>query len=140
MENIVVEGLCFDDLSEDFGLEVQVKGHAAEILENGLIPLEPYESHVHRICDCLRSWCRTRIDFDANEIVDHLAKAYVRYIMAYKHLEDPEKYMDLVYYDVFNDGAEYETFTECLLADICKEWQRMNHGLVGLREFLKRKA
>ena len=74
MKDIKLEGLCFEDLSEDFGLEAQVKGHAAELLENSLIPLEPYESHVHRICDCLRSWCRIRLDFDANEIQKSITK------------------------------------------------------------------
>lgn len=129
--------LDFDDPAEIINLESKVLGQVANLLDKGYIPLQPYETHVSMICDFLRSWCRSRVDYDENIIVDHLAKAFIRFIMASEFKDDPETCLNMMYYEDFCDEATYETFTECLLADVCNEWQRMNHGLVGLREFLK---
>ena len=131
----------YEDVSmRSWSLEEKVTERAYFYVVHGVIPLDPYETYVGLICSALRSWCKYSVCMSVDDLVDNLAKAYMRFIIA-RYCGDKHwdvKLSDEVFYNI--SDAEYETFSECLRADVCKEWHRRNGDLMGAREFIKREA
>lgn len=129
----------YEDVSmRSWSLEEKVTERAYFYVVHGVIPLDPYETYVGLICSALRSWCKYSVCMSVDDLVDNLAKAYMRFVIA-RYCGDKHwdvKLSDEVFYNI--SDAEYETFSECLRADVCKEWHRRNGTLMGAREFIKK--
>lgn len=127
----------FNNLSEpSWGLCQAVIARATELTDNGLRPARPYAEYVVDIAYNLRSWLKydiTQVAADADCMVTLLARAFLAYI--YRRYVDGKTSIDIYEYII---DSEYETFSECLRADVGNTMARLNDGLVGLEEFLSR--
>ena len=131
------ESFDFPKLVEScWGLCHAVIARAIELTDNGFRPAQPYAEIVQDIARVLRSWLKPSIDdvvSDADQMVTMLAQAFLDYI--YRRYDDGKDIISIYEYLI---DSEYETFSECLRADVGYAMVRLNEGLVGLEEFLRR--
>ena len=120
--------ITLERLSAGCGLENAVLAKAAEIVEERLMPADPYETYVEDMAYWLRFFTKYSIDDDMNYYVELMAKAFLCFLKG-------------MFGDDIEDNiteANYETFSECLRVDVPCIWMKeLNGGLVGFREFLK---
>ena len=100
---------------------------AAEIVEERLMPADPYETYVEDIACWLRLFTKYSIDDDMDYYVEQMAKAFLCFLREMFGDDVEEKIT----------AANYETFSECLRVDVPRIWMKeLNGGLVGMREFI----
>lgn len=138
MEKDIFDEVTIENvIKKNDGLQEAVIDRAIDYYTAGLMPYESYERHVECISSALRSWCMYRVHEDVDSYVGMMAKAFIQFIRArygYAELKTEEDEED--FFSKIHEG-EYEAFSDCLRADVSREFLRLNKNLVGMREFFE---